>query len=391
MRIGILVDELVPGSAPKLIGWSIRKLKELGVEAEALVIIEKDHWQKHKEHYDFHLKNTKIKYLFPFFPKWAQRIDFKFPGMSFFSLHHIMSWFFAYRAVDKKEFDIIIAHCQYSGLAAANIKRYKKIPFLLLMWDPSTFTAKKIYKKRMGLEYFILYLGAKILDKMALKNCEAVITSGKFHHEYLNKITKKNLEILPTGCFVKESLPDFSMRKPMIITFDRWDIGNIPTIFLDILQSLNYKDVTLTLGGFWYPSYLKEEFTTEVKKRDLTKRVNILGPLNEDMIMKLCSEAMVHIHPIHEAFGMQSLEAAACGCPIIIPKGSGVADLFEEGIHGYFPEPGNFKQLIESVNKIFSDIDKTKSMSMNAWERAKNYTWENYAKNLLEICKKYTL
>lgn len=39
----------------------------------------------------------------------------------------------------------------------------------------------------------------------------------------------------------------------MILTYDRWDIGNIPNIFLDILQQIKSKDITLTIGGFWYP------------------------------------------------------------------------------------------------------------------------------------------
>ena len=150
MKIGILVDEIAPGSAPKLIGWPIRKLVELGVDAEALVIIEKDHRERFSEHYDFHLRGVKIRYLFPQFPSWIQKSNFKFPGMSFFSLHHVMSGLFAHREIGHKEFDMIISCCQYSTFAARNIERKNGIPFLFLIWDPSTYTAKKIYKSRLA-------------------------------------------------------------------------------------------------------------------------------------------------------------------------------------------------------------------------------------------------
>ncbi len=389
MKIGILIDELAPGSAPKLIGWPIKKLKCLGVEAEALVIIEKEHWKEHKEHYDFHLSDVKVRYLFPIFPKFIQKLNFRFPGLSFFSLHHLVSWFYAHRAVKTHEFDIIVAHCQYSTFAARDIKRHCGIPFLFLIWDPSTFIAEKIYKNRFGLIYPLLYLASSFLDKFALKKCEAVITSGKFHHNHIMNLTNKPLEILAPGCFVKETLPPFSSRKPMILTYDRWDIGNIPNIFLDILERIDRKDVTLTIGGFWHPENLKEDFEKEVRKKGLEKRVELLGPLDETKIMDLCSEAMVHIHPVHEAFGMQTLEAAACGCPIIIPKGSGVADLFEHGVHGYFPEIGNLHEIINYINIIFIDSKKTEEMSKKAWERAKNYTWDGYAKRLIEIVGRY--
>ncbi|MDD5433018.1 MAG: glycosyltransferase family 4 protein, partial [Candidatus Omnitrophica bacterium] len=331
----------------------------------------------------------KVRYILPYFPNRVRKIDFKFPGMSCFSLHHIASFNFSHKAVKKNEFDIIIANCQYSSFAACNIKKYCGIPFLLLVWDPSTFTARKIYKRRIGWKYPILYLCAKLLDKFSLAKCEAVITSGKFHHSYFKKLTNKPLEILVPGCFAKEIFPDFSKRKRNILTYDRWDIGNDPIIFLDILERLHAKDVNLIVGGFWHPINLSEKFKYELKRRGLENRVELLGPLDEKMIIDLCSTSMVHVHPVHEAFGMQSLEAAACGCPIIIPNGSGVSDLFKHGVHGYFPEDNSVGEFVKYIDMIFNDAKKSKEMSMRAWECAKNYTWEGYAQKLVKICRRY--
>ena len=146
----------------------------------------------------------------------------------------------------------------------------------------------------------------------------------------------------------------------------------------------------MTIGGFWHPMSLRQEFQDEVVRRNLQERVTLLGPLNEDKIMELCSRSMVHIHPVHEAFGMQTLEAAACGCPIIIPAGSGVADnLFQHGVHGYFPEPGNIAELVEYTEAIFNDRGKTADMGKKAWEVAKQYSWEGYASGLARIASKY--
>lgn len=389
MKIALLIDELAPGSTPKLIGWPIRKLAEIGVEAEAIVIIEKDHWQRHKNHYDSHLAGIKIRYLFPTFPFWVQKINFRFPGMSFFSLHHVVSALFAHRAIRPKEFDMIIANCQYNTFVARSIQRHRGIPFLFLIWDPSTYTADKIYKNRLGWKYPVLYVAGKWLDKFALRKCRAVITSGKFHHGYLRKFTKKPLEILSPGCFVKDELPPFSSRKRMILTYDRWDIGNIPDIFLDILQKIEPRDVILTIGGFWHPESLFDDFQQEVKRRGLENRVEILGPLDEEMIMELCSRAMVHVHPVHEAFGMQTMEAAGCGCPGIIPAGSGVADLFVHGVSGFHPPIGDLDAMVECINKIFSDPVSAEKMSLAAWEVAKEHTWLDYAKTLKSIVEKY--
>ena len=389
MKIAIFADELAPGSAPKLIGRPIRELTRLGHKCEGLVLVNNKSQDEFPQVYNYHLSGAKIRYLFDEMPRWVKKIDFKFPGFSFFSLHHILSFFIAPFIVKRGEYDIVVAHCQYSAFAGWGLKIFRKIPYLLLVWDPSTFMADKVYKDRLGWKYPFLYLGAKLLDRFAFSKAKAIVTSGKFHHRHFKKLTKKPLEVLSPGCFPKDELPSFSSRKKMILTYDRWDIGNIPNIFLDILEQIDQKDTVLTIGGFWHPVTLRDNFQKEVKERELEDRVQLLGPLDEETILKLCSEAMVHVHPVHEAFGMQSLEAAACGCPIIIPKGSGVTDLFEDGIQGYFPERGNFKELLNSINKIFSDKEKTESMSQKAWERAKNYTWEGYAMKLEKICRRY--
>ena len=175
----------------------------------------------------------------------------------------------------------------------------------------------------------------------------------------------------------------------MMLTYDRWDIGNVPNIFLDILEGVERKDVTLTIGGFWHPDSLRHDFQQEIAARGLQGRVTLLGPLNEDDIMRLCSEAMVHIHPVHEAFGMQTLEAAGCGCPGVIPAGSGVADLFEHGVSGFHPPAGDISRMIASVNTLFSHPALAERMGKKAWEIAKKNTWLEYAKRMKEIVEKY--
>lgn len=389
MKIGILVDELAPGSMPKLVGWPIRKLTEVGVEAEAIVIIEKDHWRRYKEHFDQHLSGVKVRYLFPHFPIWAQRINFRFPGMSFFSLHHVMAGLFASRALNEAEFGMIIASSQYCAFAARNIRRKAGMPFLMLTWDPSVFTARKIYKGRMGWKYLLLLAGGAILDRYAVRKCEGIITSGHFHHPYWRSITSKPLHVLRPGCFPLEELPPFHLREPMIVTWDRWDIGNVPNIFLDVLSMIARKDVKLTVGGFWHPESMREEFVEEIRRRGLQNRVELLGPLNDADIVRLCSKAMVHLHPVHEAFGMQTLEAAACGCPGIIPEGSGVAELFENGVSGFHPRAGDIKAMTACVDSIMGNSVIAEKMSRAAWDAARRNTWLDYAKCLKKIVEEH--
>jgi len=390
LKIGILIDEFAPGSAPKLTGQSIRGLKELGHTCEALVLVDNGMSERFPRVYNYHLSGVTIRYIFDELPSWLKRIDFKFPGFSFFSLHHILSFFFAPLVIKDKEYDIIVAYCQYSGFAAWGLKLFRKIPYLLLVWDPSTYTLKKIYTKTwLRFFYPILYIFACILDKLSSRGARALITSGKLHHQRFKKISGKPLEDLYPGCFHQKYFLPYSKRERSILTYDRWDIGNRPVIFLDLLKELG-AGVKLKIGGFWHPEHIKDEFLLEVRKRGLQDRVDILGPLDEDRIIELCSKVMLHVHPIEEAFGMQTLEAAACGCCIIIPQNSGVTDLFVHGVHGFFPAKSNFGELLTYCRIILDNPKKAEEMGYKAWQVAATNTWAEYVQRLDHIVRKYS-
>jgi glycosyltransferase involved in cell wall biosynthesis len=391
LKVAILLDELAPGSAPVILGHTIRGLRSLGYDAEALVIVNKPYSLIYPEVYNHYLRgDIAIHYIMQRLPRFFTRYNFKFPGFSFFSLHHITSGLFAPFIFKEKEYDLIIAYCQYSSFIARALSTLKKIPYLLLMWDPAPYTFKKIYLKR-NLKFFtpLIYPLTLLLDKFAYAGCRALITSGRLHHKYLKRVTKKNLEILYPGCNPIDKLPDFSRRENFILTYDRWDIGNDPKLFLKILERLNNPKIKLVIGGFWHPAGLKDSFLKELKKKNLSGQVELLGPLTESAIRDLCSRAMVHLHYNEEAFGMQSLEAASCGCPIIIPRGSGVTDLFQHGVHGYFPQKNDLESFVTYLELILRNPQMAQAMGRNAWEVAKSNTWDNYAQNLDKIIKKY--
>lgn len=388
MKIGILADELAPGSAPKIIGQSVKNLNAIGHQSEALVIVDKGYAEKFPAVYNYHLDGARIRYLMNESKSRLAKIDFKFPGFSFFSLHHLLSGFISSEVIKEKEYDCLIAHNPYSSFVARSLYRKRKIPFFMLIWDPSPYTLTKVYSKTKMRYFFpLLKPAASFLDIYAYQYALAIITSGRLHHQYLKKFTRKPLEILPCGCFPLEKLPPFSQREEAILTFDRWDVGHKPSVFLDILSGLR-KKVKLIVGGFWYPQSLQEDFVREVNKRNMQGQVEIIGPLDENRIRELCSKVRLHIHLNEEAFGMQSLEAAACGCPIIIPRGSGVTDLFQHGIHGYFPEKGNIGEFIKYIDLVFSDLKRAEQMGYEAWNVAKRYTWLNYAKTLTDIIER---
>jgi glycosyltransferase involved in cell wall biosynthesis len=107
--------------------------------------------------------------------------------------------------------------------------------------------------------------------------------------------------------------------------------------------------------------------------------------VDEERKTKLFLSARVLVHPIFEAFGVMGLEAAACGCPLIIPRGSGVSELFEDGVHGFFPKEGDVETFANCLDLLLADERKALKMGEAAWKVAKRYTWEAHARKILEV------
>jgi len=386
LKIAILIDELAPGSAPKVIGQTYKGLEKLGHQCEAIVLIDAKKGDEVSSVYSYHLSGVKIKYIFGRRPAW----DFKLPGFSFLSLHHFLSFFSAPFTIKRKEYDCIIANGQFATFAAWGLRLFRGIPYIFYVHcDPCTYTLRKTYAKTwLRVLYPFIYICAWLLDASACLGARVLITSGKLHQERFRSLSKHPSENLVLGCFSSEVFTPYNQRERAILTYDRWDIGNKPDIFLDLLENTE-KSIKLKIGGFWYLESIRKNFLKEVKKRRLDDRVEFLGSLNEKMILELCSKVILHVHPNQEAFGMQTLEAAACGACIIVPVGSGVADLFEHGVHGYFPKEKDLAELTRYVNLVFSDLNKAEEMGKRAREKAKEYNWPNYSEHLEAVIKKY--
>jgi glycosyltransferase involved in cell wall biosynthesis len=391
-HIAILLDELAPGSAPKISGLMYRYLKRAGYEVTLLIINNNNSYKKNKEIYDQFLKGIKIIYLMDHVPEILKKINFKFPFMSFFSFHHIIVHFYAYRALveNKKKIDLVISHCQYTSLASLNFLKKLNIKFLLLIWDPSTFIAKKIYRKKFPLIYPFIYLGAKILDKIALSRCESLITSSKFHHKKYKQLTNKKLEILHLGCFPTKKLKKDYSKGKIILSFDRWDIGNDPSQLLDILNGLSEKRAKLYIGGYWYDDRVKKNFFNKIDKLSLKKRVVFLGPLNETQIKYYSKISSINIHHIHDAFATTILEGSGYGCPGIVPYGCGVDEFFKDKESILLVKDTRTITFVKKLDEFFSNKKLRDKITKNSWKEAKNKSWEiNYGKVLPNICNKY--
>ena len=355
----------------------VRELRQLGVEAELVVIYRKAEYDSGKI---YQAEDIPIVFLSDHLPKLL-RINFKFPVFSFFSLFHITSILWAPLIVKRLKYKLIIAHETYNCFAAISSAKYSKAKLISYVWDPISYIVPRIYCRGM-LKPLLKPVKAvtRLLDWIILKNSDLIFIGSDLHKKRLLSIYDGADYIkIPAATAVMKSIPP--KRQDYVIALTKWDQGKKPDFLIEVVKRLD-KKTKLVIAGDWSDLNQKRIFEDNIKKNRLDGQITVIGKVSEMDKFKLFSQARVLIHPIVEAFGMFALEAAACGCPYILPRNSGVNELFDEGTHAFFPEEGNVDQFVKYAKVLLDDERLSYKMGREAWKRSRNYSWQEHAKSI---------
>lgn len=82
-----------------------------------------------------------------------------------------------------------------------------------------------------------------------------------------------------------------------------------------------------------------------------------------------------------EPFGLVTLEAAACGLPLIAARTGAALDLVEHGVSGFFVE-AEPAQIAARLDELARDRERATAMGEAAWERAQAFSWERQAEEI---------
>lgn len=371
MKIGILIDELVPGGLQKVAIRECEGLQRKGNQVTLLVLSKRNNNQLKDI-----TKHIKIEYLEDKLPKW-QKVSFRFPVFAYFSLFHLTYPLFLPAKIRAGEFDIILAHGSFVCPTALAIKRKHKIPVVSFIWDPASYIIPKAYSKTLLKTFFpIMVPLAKIFDKAIIKKSDLIVSSCPC--DYTN-------DIVPSAYDGPKEIPQKDYQLGYFLSVTKWNAGKNPFFLLEILE--NVPEMELKVVGAWENKELLKEFHNAILKRGLSKRVEVIGEVTQNALGNLYRKAGAFIYPNFEAFGMGALEAAAYANPIIMPKGSGVLHFISKE-SGIFPKEGDLQGFISAVKKLMIEPQQAKKMGVEAFNSAQNLRWENHVQKIETMLKK---
>lgn len=380
-KIGVLIDQLIPGGVQKVAIEEVRNLRKLGYNASLLILMRRGFESQNR----YLINNIPYLFLSDRCPFFLQK-SFKLPIFRFLTTFHLLSPLIIPFIVKTGEFDILISHGTTVTLSAYSIAKFRKIPYITVIHDPAVFILENIYAKTaLKILFPIIKPLARFFEKGFLKSAKACLVDSKVHASYLKHYYEITPQVLHLAIDPPAKIPQ--KRGPKIITFGRWDAGKNLSLLLRLAKKLPTSQIVI--AGTWSNQNELSDFQKLIIKKKLNSQVELMTGYQKKSLAKICAQGRFWIHPHFEAFSLSALEAASYGLPIIIPKNSGVTELFVEGKHGFFPEPFSLQKIKELASLLLADEELARKMGTDAAGLVKKlYTHRVRARHLSNLINK---
>jgi UDP-glucose:(heptosyl)LPS alpha-1,3-glucosyltransferase len=277
-------------------------------------------------------------------------------------------------------FDVIHGHSGYCFFPALF---RDKTPFIMTFHGLKRAAHLRIYGPDSRMFKSPRHLPLYYPEEIAAKKCDLAIAPSKaVKNELINiyGINPSKIKVIYNGVDINKFKPlDKNLCKRILgLPEDReyiiW-VGNNPRLkglSIAIKAVKGLKNIYLLVVGVSGINFGNVIFCGEVK--------------NQQMLCTLYNAASILILPtLYEGFPLVTLEAVACGLPIIISKECPTKEIINDGVEGFIVHERNSEAYAEKIKTILNNGKYYQEISFRCRELAKKYRWENQAKEYLEI------
>lgn len=118
---------------------------------------------------------------------------------------------------------------------------------------------------------------------------------------------------------------------------------------------------------------------------ELRKMIHLTGYISNSDLPALISQSSIFLYPsLRESFGIPILEGMACGVPVISGNTSSMPEVAGEET-ALMVDPFEPDEISEAMIKLVQDQLLAKTLSERGIKRAKEFSWNIMAKNILKV------
>jgi len=130
--------------------------------------------------------------------------------------------------------------------------------------------------------------------------------------------------------------------------------------------------------------YKSDELFHFIAKHDLKKEVIQLDYVSDKGLLYMYNAAEMLVYPsLYEGFGLPTMEAMACGTPVLASNVQPMLEIVGDG--GIFFDPYNVTEMSQKMYSVLTDDNLKLELKEKALVRTRDFGWEMNAKRTRKI------
>lgn len=252
---------------------------------------------------------------------------------------------------------------------------YAKKPIFLLIHH----VHQEVFRKTLPtLQAAIAHFAEAVVMPLAYANYPFITISPSSREEIIRAgLTKKEPVILYPGVDLIRYKPGKKAVKPMVLYVGRLKHYKSVDVLLyaaqEVIKAIKTTPVRFVIAG---DGEEKAKLMRLAKKLNIEKHVEFLGKVSEEEKIRLYQQAWVCVNPsFMEGWGITTIEANACGTPVIASHVGGLKDSVKDGVTGMLTPYGDAHTLAQRIFILIKDKKQRSAFSAQALAWAREFDW----------------
>lgn len=234
-----------------------------------------------------------------------------------------------------------------------------------------------------------VYLAESLIPWCYKKNNFAALSESSKQDLVKMGIKPDKIVTIPPGIDLKMYQPNFTLKQPnLIIHTGRLKKYKSTDHLILATQKLvqKQKDIKVMIIGDGDDLPRLKDLT---KKLSLENYITFTGYIPEKDKIEYYQKASVLVeNSIKEGWGMIVIEANACGTPVVTARSPGLRDAVLDQKTGFLYDYANIGELTKKIDMLLSNDNLNHEMAQAGITWAKNFSWDNAAKEMLKVIEK---
>ncbi len=288
--------------------------------------------------------------------------------------------FFYYKFVYKGNFDIIID--SENGIPFFTPLYVKEKVYLLIHHVHQDVFRKSL---RPPLSWIGIFLERRLMP-LVYRNIEIITVSPSSKTDILeNKLTSKDPHVIYNGVDLAAHVPGAKHKVPTVLYLGRLTSLKSVDILIHAAKKISavLPKVRFVIAG---DGPERANLTKLVRSLGLENIVTLIGKVSEEEKIRHYQQSWVFVNPsLIEGWGITTIEANACGTPVVASNVAGLRDAVHNPHSGLLVPYGDVNEFTNAIIELLTKQSVRNRMSAEAIDWAKKYDWEKSADNFEQL------